>query len=146
MREFCTPPNDEETESGTVKCKKNDITITCNEGKTGKTTKFSNDNYDFSTICPNGDNKTSYSINVVLAKKAQKKADEASQKTNCKKDGHGEWNDTLNKCNCNSGYVLDESPGTCVKETLAFTTAKENLKELKTKLTTALGTIATKNK
>ncbi len=131
---FCTKTQGKKTELGTVKCKKNAITITCNENKTENKTTFSNNKYDFSIICPDGDNKTSYSIEVVLAKKAQKKADEASQKTNCKKDGHGEWNDTLNKCNCNSGYVLDESPGTCVKETTAFKNAKEKLTALKSTL------------
>ena len=142
---FCTSPNDTKTKSGTVKCKKNAITITCNEEKTGNPTTLSNDEFDFKNICPNGDDKKSYSIEVVLAKKAQKKANEASQKTQCEDGDLGTWNDTLNKCNCNSGYVLDEAHGTCVKETDATTTAKKDLEALKNYLTDALKKIAETN-
>ncbi|MFQ6729890.1 MAG: hypothetical protein ACLRFK_02445, partial [Alphaproteobacteria bacterium] len=60
--------------------------------------------------------------------------------------GHGEWNDTLDKCNCNSGYVLDEPSGTCVEETDATTTAKQDLEALKDDLTKALEKIAETNK
>ena len=42
-------------------------------------------------------------------------------------DGNGTWDDKKDKCNCNSGYVLDND-GKCVTETTAFKKAKEKLK------------------
>ena len=212
---------------GTVSCKENDITIACNSNKSSNTANYSANLYDYSKICPKGNDKISYTIKITdnddlttkdvkkitkeyapqivctktdtnkygtvtalctnnkitincagkkspdpitdeirqniikgicpkakadnnfkleinESKKATKEANKASRKTQCESNNNGKYDEKKDKCNCNSGYVLDESPGTCVKETLAFTTAKGNLESLGTALKNALKTIEEK--
>lgn len=207
---------------GTVSCKGNDITIACNSNKSSNTANYSANLYDYSKICPKGNDKISYTIKITdnddlttkdvkkitkeyapqivctktdknkygtvtalcannkitincAGKKSSdpteeirqniikgicpnatadnnfkleinesKEAATEKQSENCKKNNNGTWDDKKGKCNCKSGYVLDETLGTCVEETSAFTTAKENLNALGTALKNALKTIEDK--